>query len=374
MLKSYFSENLRKDWLLHFSGLLTWSIIAFLSLQNKPFGLEFMLKSIAFIAFLLLDLLLISSKQSMHIIRNRFFLFLQTALVLGLIYYDKYSLVAILLVLIATQLPSMFARKQAMIIMLTISLAHLAIEYDGDFLNSFFRVLIYFMLQVFGFSAIESVHRESKAKEDMAEINQELLATRFMLKESSQRKERLRISRDLHDVIGHQLTALSLNLEVSCHKVPTEFKPMLRDNLQQAKNLLSDVREVVKEMRKEEQFDLIATLNGLIEQLPNCQLEVTNQPSIKSLSLKQQLVFCLQEGISNAIRHGKADKITLNFETIDDKLQVTLQDNGNVEADIVLGNGLTGMQERLAEFKGKVDFISTANGGKLTIQVEDLYD
>jgi signal transduction histidine kinase len=297
----------------------------------------------------------------------------QTVLVLALIYYDKYSLVAILLVLIATQLPGMFTRKQAMIIMISISLAHLSIEFDGEFLNTFFRVLIFFMLQVFGFSAIESLHRESKAKEEMAEINQELLATRFMLKESSQRKERLRISRDLHDVIGHQLTALSLNLEVSSHKVPDEFKPMLRDNLQQAKNLLSDVREVVKEMRNEEQFDLIATLNGLVEQLPNCQLEVINAPSIRSLSIKQELVFCLQEGISNALRHGKADKITLDFESIDDKLKVTLQDNGYGEAEIVFGNGLTGMQERLADFNGKVE-LTTNNGGKLIIEVEDFYD
>ncbi len=374
MLKSYLPEHLRKDWLLHLSGFLTWSIITFISLQNIPFGLEFTLKSIAFIAFYVSFSLLISSKPSMYITRNRVLLFLQTVLVLILINYDKYNLVAILLVLIATQLPAMFTSKQAMMVLLSITIAHFVMEFSGDFINTFFQVIIYFMLQIFGFSAIESKHRESKAKENLAEINQELLATRFMLKETSQRKERLRISRDLHDVIGHQLTALSLNLEVSRHKVPEEFKPMIRENLQQAKNLLSDVREVVKEMRNEEQFDLIATLNGLVEQLPNCQLEVERAPSIKSLSLKQQLVFCLQEGISNALRHGKADKITLDFESVDDKLQVSLQDNGLGEADIVFGNGLTGMQERLTEFNGKVEFSSTNGGGKLIIEVEDFYD
>jgi len=374
MLKSYLPEHLRKDWLLHLSGFLTWSIITFISLQNIPFGLEFTLKSIAFIAFYVSFSLLISPKPSMYITRNRVLLFLQTVLVLILINYDKYNLVAILLVLIATQLPAMFTSKQAMMVLLSITIAHFVMEFSGDFINTFFQVIIYFMLQIFGFSAIESKHRESKAKENLAEINQELLATRFMLKETSQRKERLRISRDLHDVIGHQLTALSLNLEVSRHKVPEEFKPMIRENLQQAKNLLSDVREVVKEMRNEEQFDLIATLNGLVEQLPNCQLEVERAPSIKSLSLKQQLVFCLQEGISNALRHGKADKITLDFESVDDKLQVSLQDNGLGEADIVFGNGLTGMQERLTEFNGKVEFSSTNGGGKLIIEVEDFYD
>lgn len=380
MLKPYLPEHLRKDWLLHLSGFLTWSIITFLSLQNIPFGIEFTLKSIAFIAFYWSFSLLISSKTSMNITKNRVLLCLQTILVLALINYDKYSVVAILLVLIATQLPAMFTRKQAIIILVLITSAHFLMEFDGNFINTFFHVCIYFMLQIFGFSAIESAHRESKAKEEMAQINQELLATRFMLKETSQRKERLRISRDLHDVIGHQLTALSLNLEVSSHKVPEEFKPMLRDNLQQAKNLLSDVREVVKEMRNEEQFDLIATLNSLVEQLPNCQLEVVNSPNIKSLSLKQQLVFCIQEGISNAIRHGKADKITLNFSSVDNKLQISLQDNGHSEPDIIFGSGLTGMQERLSEFNAKVEFLATNKvsatnrGSELKIQVEDCYD
>lgn len=374
MFKSYFNEHLSKDWLLHFSGFLTWSIITFLSLQNMPFGVEFTLKSVAFIAFYLSFLVLIASKPSMHFIRDRILLCLQTVLVLALIYHDKYSLVAILLVLIATQLPAMFTRKQAMMILVLITSVHFSMEFSGDFLNTFFHVIIYFMLQTFGFSAIESAHRESKAKEELAAINQELLATRFMLKESSQRKERLRISRDLHDVIGHQLTALSLNLEVSCHKVPDEFKPLLKENLQQAKNLLADVREVVKEMRNEEQFDLIATLKGLVDQLPNCQLEVINPPTINSLSLKQQLIFCLQEGISNALRHGKADKLTLDFESMDENLQVILEDNGYGQENVVFGNGLTGMQERLIEFNGKVEFTPTIKGGKLILQVDDCYD
>jgi len=211
-----------------------------------------------------------------------------------------------------------------------------------------------------------------------------------MLKESSQRKERLRISRDLHDVIGHQLTALALNLEVSRHKVPDEFKPLLAQNLAQAKNLLSDVREVVKEMRSEEQFDLVDKLSSLIEQLPECQLKVESSPEINALSLKQQLMFCLQEGVSNAIRHGKANQFTLSAEKKDKQLSLYLSDNGVVKSieqsttqsvspsenksEKQLGSGLIGMQERLADFQGIVELIQTPAGCTLKIQVEDNYD
>ncbi len=386
MFKSLIPEHLHKDWLLHFSGFFTWSVICFLSLNNLAIGAEFFFKLSAFIAFYLSFAWIISCKSDSFPRRDKFILLCQVILVLSLIKFDKYDITPILLVLIATQLPSRFTRRQAMYIMITITAAHFFIKYDGHILNAFFHVIIYFMLQIFGFSAIESAVREVKAKEELSAINQELLAARFMLKESSQRKERLRISRDLHDVIGHQLTALALNLEVSRHKVPDEFKPLLAQNLMQAKTLLSDVREVVKEMRSEEQFDLVEKLSDLIEQLPECELKVESSPEINALSLKQQLMFCLQEGVSNAIRHGKANQFTLSAEKKDKQLSLYLANNGLAKPTIQsatqselltqkqLGSGLIGMQERLADFQGVVELIHTPAGCTLKIQVEDNYD
>lgn len=374
MFKSFIPEHLRKDWLLHFSGFLTWSVISFLSLSNLSLGIEFFLKLVALLAFYISFAVIISSKAKLFPIRDKLILFSQVILVLILVKFDKYDISPILLVLIATQLPSRFSRRQAMYIMISITAAHFLIKYDGHFLDALFHVIIYFMLQIFGFSAIESALREVRAKEELSAINQELLATRFMLKESSQRKERLRISRDLHDVIGHQLTALTLNLEVSRHKVPDEFKPLLTENLAHAKTLLSEVREVVKEMRTEEQFDLVEKLSSLIEQLPQCQLTVESTPQINALSLKQQLMYCLQEGVSNALRHGKANQFTLSAEKIDKQLTLYLADNGSVKTDNQWGSGLNGMQERLADFCGKVELIQRVDGCTLRLQVEDNYD
>jgi signal transduction histidine kinase len=386
MVKSLIPEHLHKDWLLHFSGFLTWSVICFLSLNNLTIGPEYFLKLAAFLTFYLSFAWIISCKSDAFPSRDKFILLCQVALVLILVKFDKYDITPILLVLVATQLPSRFSRRQAMYVLISITAAHFLLIYDGHILNTFFHVIIYFMLQIFGFSAIESALREVKAKEELSAINQELVATRFMLKESSQRKERLRISRDLHDVIGHQLTALALNLEVSRHKVPDEFKPLLEDNLSHAKNLLSTVREVVKEMRTEEQFDLVEKLSALIEQLPGCQLNVESKPTINALSLKQQLMFCLQEGVSNAIRHGKATQFTLSAEHNNKNLCLYLADNGVVQPTITstaqsvtqtdkkLGSGLIGMQERLADFQGKVELISTPTGCTLKIQAEDNYD
>jgi len=378
-MKSYFPEHLRKDWLLHVSGFLTWFLISYLSLQNTLSKEEFLLKSTAFLTFYICFAIMVTSKWPVNAAKNRLLLLSQIIIVLILISFDRHNIAAILLVLIATQLPSMCTRRQAMLIMMSMSLAHFFIVFDGNILNAFFRIIIYFLLQIFGFSTIEIVHREVKTKEELAVINQELLATRYMLKTSSERQERLRISRDLHDVIGHQLTALSLNLEVASHKVPPEYKPLITQNLVQAKNLLTDVREVVKEMRTTEQFDLSVTLQGLVDQFPNCTLEIESLPEVDSLSLKQQLMFCLQEGSSNALRHGKANKLILLGEKSEQALTLSLIDNGSSvnqdsNNDNVFGSGLKGMQERLKPFNGNVELLFSPSGCTLKITANDSYD
>jgi len=377
MLKSLVPEHLRKDWLLHFSGFITWSVICYLSLVNLTVGGEFFLKLSAFIAFYVCFVWIIFAENRAGPLLYKVLLAIEIVIVLFLISLDKYNVAAILLVLIATLLPVMFTRRQALLIITMITTAHFFIAYVDSFISSFFQVIIYFMLQIFGFSAIETARREEKAKEELAAINQELLATRFMLKSSSQKQERLRISRDLHDVIGHQLTALSLNLEVAKHKVPEEFKPLLQENLQLAKTLLTDVRQVVKEIRDEEQFDLLLSLENLISQLPNCQLTVISSPEINSLRLKQQLMFCLQEGISNALRHGKANQFTLNTIKIDNNLVIELSNNGSAKTENTptsFGSGLLGLKERLVDFSGKVALDASDKGCTLKIEVEDCYD
>jgi len=59
--------------------------------------------------------------------------------------------------------------------------------------------------------------QQAQAREEQRRLNAELRATRALLAESSRMSERLRISRELHDLLGHHLTALSLNLEVAGH-------------------------------------------------------------------------------------------------------------------------------------------------------------
>ena len=149
MFKSLIPEHLHKDWLLHFSGFLTWSVICFLSLNNLAIGAELFFKLSAFLAFYLSFAWIISCKSDSFPRRDKFILLCQVILVLSLIKFDNYDITPILLVLIATQLPSRFTRRQAMYIMITITAAHFFIKYDGHVLNAFFHVIIYFHFYTF---------------------------------------------------------------------------------------------------------------------------------------------------------------------------------------------------------------------------------
>ncbi|WP_370981327.1 sensor histidine kinase [Agaribacterium sp. ZY112] len=371
-------ENIKRNWLLNFSGFVAWLLVSFLVLKNLDLNSVFVVRAFAFLLFFVCFSLLVSSNQGENISRNKALIVLELVLVLFLLTNDQFQFSAILFVLIAAQLPIVLNRKQALLSIAAISLAHLVVLYVFHEADALFSVLLYLVLQLFGYSTLELALREARAKEELSLLNQELLATRFILKETSKRQERLRISRDLHDVIGHQLTALSLNLEVASHKVAPEHKALLQDNVLLARDLLNDVRKVVKEIRDEEQFDLYERLMALVDQLPSLELVVVSKVEIKSSVLNQQLLCCLQEGISNALRHGAASNLSLSCEKNGTHIKLELLDDGsglNLDNELALGSGLRGMNERLARFNGEAKLCSESKQGcLLRLQAEDSYD
>jgi signal transduction histidine kinase len=93
--------------------------------------------------------------------------------------------------------------------------------------------------------------------------NAELRATRALLAESARVNERTRISRELHDLLGHHLTALSLNLEVAGHLSEGRVKEHVQQAHTLARLLLTDVREAVSQLREGGAIDLGAALRPL---------------------------------------------------------------------------------------------------------------
>jgi signal transduction histidine kinase len=232
-----------------------------------------------------------------------------------------------------------------------------------------FRLVLtiaYFGFQLFAMSMTYATLNETKAREELAQVNAELRATQALLAESSRMSERLRIARELHDVIGHHLTALSLNLEVASRvSEGKKTKEVVDRSHSIAKLLLSDVRSVVSTLREEETIDVSKALTSLVEGIPKpfIHLTVPSDLHLEDAGRAHVLVRCVQEVITNAVKHANAENLWLSLERTSEGITIHARDDGHGAKTVNAGNGLRGMRERLEEAGGKLNFSSQPGKG-----------
>ncbi|MEL6759780.1 MAG: sensor histidine kinase [Myxococcota bacterium] len=209
--------------------------------------------------------------------------------------------------------------------------------------------------QVFALVMSRSLAGERNAREQLAGVNAELLATRRLLQESARSQERLRISRELHDVAGHRLTALTLNLEAMLgtdHHDPERLS-LCRDL---SRELLDDIRAVVHQLRRENRIDVAAALEHLRHQHPGLivHLNIDEDLQVDHVEVAEALIRSSQEAITNAVTHGRAPAIWIELRQRESKLILRIRDNGHGGTRRLSGSGLRGMSERAELLGGKL--------------------
>lgn len=192
-------------------------------------------------------------------------------------------------------------------------------------------------------------------------------ATRLLLAESARVNERTRISRELHDLLGHHLTALSLNLEVAGHITEGQAQEHVRQAHTLAKLLLTDVREAVSQLRESGAIDLAAALRPLAERVPSLHihLDMDDPLSVEDPERAHVLLRCTQEIITNAVRHAGARNLWINVAREHERIVISAHDDGvGGEVERILpGNGLRGMRERLAQHGGDLELSARRGAG-----------
>src|SRR5690554_1027407 len=208
------------------------------------------------------------------------------------------------------------------------------------------------------------------ARDEQRRLNAELRATRALLAESVRVNERTRISRELHDLLGHHLTALSLNLEVANHLVEGQAQVHVSQAHTLAKLLLSDVREAVSRLRDDDAIDMRATLLFLADNVPGLRIDMDMPRTflVDDPERAHVLLRCTQEIITNAVRHAEATLLRLRYSFDGDAVTLEARDDGRGAEVAVAGNGLRGMRERLAAYGGVLE-IETAPGSGFTVRL-----
>ncbi len=207
--------------------------------------------------------------------------------------------------------------------------------------------------------------RQSSARDELRKVNSELRATQALLAESTRIAERVRISRELHDLVGHHLTALSLNLEVASHLVTGKAVEHVAQAQTVAKLLLSDVREVVGAMRGGDSINLTEALLRLSEGVPKplIHLDIPELLTVEDPQRAQVVLRCAQEIITNTVKHADAENLWLSISQDDEGLEIVARDDGCGAHQVDAGNGLLGMGERVRQLGGDLSVNSRPGAG-----------
>ncbi len=224
---------------------------------------------------------------------------------------------------------------------------------------------LFLSISLFAFMSSYVALRQHTARDELRKVNSELQATQALLAENTRIAERVRISRELHDLVGHHLTALTLNLEVATHLVQGKALEHVQQAHSLAKLLLADVREVVSDMRDDDKVDLSEALSTLVEGVPQprIHLDLPTELAMTDPGRAQVLLRCAQEVITNSVRHAEARNLWLKLRLNEDGIDMRARDDGQGVADFEPGNGLKGMSERLRALGGTLDVITAAGKG-----------
>jgi len=214
-------------------------------------------------------------------------------------------------------------------------------------------------LQAFAVLAAHLMRRASEAHAELALANRELLATRELAIHGSRAAERLHIARELHDVLGHHLSALSLNLEAAALERGAAARKE-SDALDTARDLtrttLSEVRSVVSRLRRDDATDLSAALAALVAAIPHPTIHLNVPVNLPPVDAERALAIlrCAQECVTNAIRHSGAKNLWIELVLRDGGLDLSVRDDGQGAAALAEGNGFAGMRERLVALQGQL--------------------
>ena len=218
--------------------------------------------------------------------------------------------------------------------------------------------LAYAAFELFAAFVSRAAYAAQGSRRELLRANRELQAARALVTEGARAQERLRLSRELHDIAGHKLTALKLHLALETRTRATAEPSTLSQCLTLTDELLTDIRTVVSAFRQEDSIDLRSALLALDPAVASVSVQFNLEPEavVSDIGKAEALVRCAQEGLTNALRHGGATEVLVTLSRHEEQLVLSVEDNGTGYPSPTppMGNGLRGLHERFEEFQGVV--------------------
>jgi two-component system sensor histidine kinase DesK len=182
--------------------------------------------------------------------------------------------------------------------------------------------------------------------------------------------ERLRIARDLHDVLGHSLSVITLKAQVARRTMdsdPDGARAAIGDVEKVSRDSLRELREMVTGYREQ---SLVGELRGAAEVLAAAGIELEVKQTAEHIpkATDGALAWAVREGVSNVLRHSHATRCRITISEANDGVRFEMFDDGVGARDGTTesngtGHGLRGLRERMAKLGGTLDAGAVPGGG-----------
>lgn len=185
-------------------------------------------------------------------------------------------------------------------------------------------------------------------------------------------EERNRLSRDLHDTVGHTFTTTIMGMDAVYYLIdqsPQEAKNNLRELLHVTRDGLDEVRQHIHQIASDKDKQSLApTLEQIGSEFAlhtGTQVDLDTVGAEYPVSEQVRLTFirCLQESLTNAKKHGRASRVKIELAFEPEMIHLRIADNGTGAAALTMGFGLQTMTERMANLNGTLQISSSPSGG-----------
>lgn len=355
------------------AGLLTWLVAAARALGSSPLRALPWLAVAAWLAFGIAFALL-TLAPSLHPAGRPldgrlviFTLVIQTLAALLLMLLMRAPFTGLLLVVVAAELGLVArARTCGLWIGVQSALFFFAVGRWQPYAATAIEVASWVGFQLFAAGAGLLAQREAAARADLARLHAELLGTQSLLADSARNAERLYISRELHDSLGHHLTALSLQLEVARNTASGNEAVLRAQEI--TREMLAGVRDVVSTLRCDTPFDLSRALGLMLAGVTGLNVHLSLSPALERMdSARAHALFrSVQEAVTNTLRHAHAKSLWIELQVAENALRLVVRDDGKGARDGAIpsgGHGLVGIRERIEALGGEVVTRSVTGAG-----------
>jgi len=210
--------------------------------------------------------------------------------------------------------------------------------------------------------------------ETLKTVNETLEQSKVEVVKLTEKSERSKIARELHDAVGHELTGLIMELEMIKRSDEMDRIPLIDQTLMHARDILIQTRQVVVNLDETPQLQLEKRLYDRIAKFEKqTGASIATHIAIESYKLsegmKEVIYRSFLEALTNIAKHSAARKINVVMMDDGENFQMKVINDGGRPEKIVWGKGLTFMSERLAFYKGSLAVEPYEEGVCLTLQL-----